>query len=150
MKKHIKLFVILAAILLLVSCGKKDEIINAELSRALSENASFDERLTQIDTDTAEKRYMLNSKDYNEITAYTGTASVCDEYVIIKTSNPEGVAEKLKKYIESKKKIYESYRPNEVYKLDNAVIEQYKDAVVMIVTDDTLNAVEVYKEYLKK
>ena len=57
---------------------------------------------------------------------------------------------KLEKYIENKRKIYEEYRPGEVYKLDNPVIEIYKDAVVMIIADDREGAMKAYEQYLKK
>ena len=148
--KYMKIFAVITAFVLLASCGKKSEIINAELSQAIKDNVEFSEQLTQIDTINAQKRYMLSSKDYSEITAFVGTASVCDEFVIVKTTDTEGIAEDLKSYIDSKKESYNTYRPNEVYKLDNAIIEQYKDAVVMIITADSDDAIRVYEEYLKK
>ena len=148
--KYMKIFAVLTTIFLLMSCGKKSEIINSELSREITDNVEFSEQLTQIDTINAQKRYMLSSKDYSEITAFVGTASVCDEFVIVKTSNTEGIIEDLRSYIDSKKESYKTYRPNEVYKLDNAIIEQYEDAVVMIITADSDDAIRVYEEYLKK
>lgn len=148
--KYMKIFAVLTMLFLLVSCGKKSEIINAELFREITDNVEFSEQLTQIDTINAQKRYMLSSKDYSEITAFVGTASVCDEFVIVKTSNTEGIIEDLRSYIDSKKESYKTYRPNEIYKLDNAIIEQYEDAVVMIITADSDDAIRVYEEYLKK
>ena len=148
--KYMKIFAVLTTIFLLMSWGKKREIINSELSREITDNVEFSEQLTQIDTINAQKRYMLSSKDYSEITAFVGTASVCDEFVIVKTSNTEGIIEDLRSYIDSKKESYKTYRPNEIYKLDNAIIEQYEDAVVMIITADSDDAIRVYEEYLKK
>lgn len=148
--KYMKIFAVLTTIFLLMSCGKKSEIINSELSREITDNVEFSEQLTQVDTINAQKRYMLSSKDYSEITAFVGTASVCDEFVIVKTTDTEGITEDLRSYIDSKKESYKTYRPNEVYKLDNAIIEQYEDAVVMIITADSDNAIRVYEEYLKK
>ena len=148
--KYMKIFAVLTTIFLLMSCGKKSEIINSELSREITDNVEFSEQLTQIDTINAQKRYMLSSKDYSEITAFVGTASVCDEFVIVKTSNTEGIIEDLRSYIDSKKESYKTYRQNEIYKLDNAIIEQYEDAVVMIITADSDDAIRVYEEYLKK
>lgn len=148
--KYMKIFAVLTTIFLLMSCGKKSEIINSELSREITDNVEFSEQLTQVDTINAQKRYMLSSKDYSEITAFVGTASVCDEFVIVKTTDTEGITEDLRSYIDSKKESYKTYRPNEVYKLDNAIIEQYEDAVVMIITADSDNAIRVYEGYLKK
>ena len=148
--KYMKIFAVLTTIFLLMSCGKKSEIINSELSREITDNVEFSEQLTQVDTINTQKRYMLSSKDYSEITAFVGTASVCDEFVIVKTTDTEGITEDLRSYIDSKKESYKTYRPNEVYKLDNAIIEQYEDVVVMIITADSDNAIRVYEGYLKK
>ena len=123
--KYMKIFAVLTTIFLLMSCGKKSEIINSELSREITDNVEFSEQLTQVDTINAQKRYMLSSKDYSEITAFVGTASVCDEFVIVKTTDTEGITEDLRSYIDSKKESYKTYRPNEVYKLDNAFNAAY-------------------------
>lgn len=150
MKRHISFILLTMVLLVLAGCGKKSEVVVSELTTALLENVSFSEQLTQIDKENIENRYSLNSKDFSEITAFVGTASVCDECVIVKTESPEAMKGKLEKYIENKRKIYEEYRPGEVYKLDNPVIEIYKDAVVMIIADDREGAMKAYEQYLKK
>lgn len=143
--------VLIALLVLLVcGCGKKEMIEISELSSTLAESVSFSEQLTEIDASNIEKRYALNSKDYTEITAFVGTLSTCDEYVIVKTENPDAMTEKFNKYLEKKRKEYKLYRPDEVYKLDSAVIETHNKSVVMIITADSENALDVYKKYLKK
>ena len=137
-------------VLLVCGCGKKEMIEMSELSSTLAESVSFSEQLTEIDASNIEKRYALNSKDYTEITAFVGTLSTCDEYVIVKTENPDAMTEKFNKYLEKKRKEYKRYRPDEVYKLDSAVIETHNKSVVMIITADSENALDVYKKYLKK
>ena len=137
-------------VLLVCGCGKKEMIEISELSSTLAESVSFSEQLTEIDASNIEKRYALNSKGYTEITAFVGTLSTCDEYVIVKTENPDAMTEKFNKYLEKKRKEYKLYRPDEVYKLDSAVIETHNKSVVMIITADSENALDVYKKYLKK
>lgn len=137
-------------VLLVCGCGKKEMIEISELSSTLAESVSFSEQLTEIDASNIERRYALNSKDYTEITAFVGTLSTCDEYVIVKTENPEAITEKFNKYIEKKREEYKVYRPDEVHKLDSAVIETHNKSVVMIITADSENAIDVYKKYLKK
>ena len=149
MKKY-KVLITLVMLLLVCGCGKKETVEISELSSMLAESVSFSEQLTEIDISNIEKRYALNSKDYTEITAFVGTLSTCDEYVIIKTETPDEMTEKLNKYIEKKREEYKLYRPDEVYKLDSAVIETHNKSVVMIITADSENALNVYKEYLKK
>ncbi len=148
--KIIKLIPLLLITAMLFGCGKVSEIIGEDLAAQLMENASFSERLEEIDTESAAKRYFLASTDYSSITAYTGTAATCDEFVVVKTADTETVVAKLNDYRESKRKEYEKYRPQETKKLDTAIVEVYEDAVVMIITNDTDIAREAYNEYLKK
>lgn len=150
MKKHLKLIPFIIILLLAVGCGKKDTIVTSELSTQIAESVMFSEQLMQIDNRNIEKRYSLNSKDYKEVVAFTGTLSVCDEYLIVKTDAPDTVKEKLEKYVSNKRKEYETYRPDEVAKLDSAVIESHNDSVVLIITADSEKALAVYKEYVKK
>ena len=150
MKNIMKIIPLLLLLTVVVGCGKIEEIETVELSKLLNSSVAFSEHLTHINAQYSEKRYSLNPKDYSEISAYVGTAAVCDEFVIVKTETTEAMKEKLEKYIGQKRKIYEKYRPGEVSKLDSAIIETYNNAVVMIITADTENALDVYREYLKK
>lgn len=150
MKKIIMTSLLAISLISLSGCGKKSEIINAELSLAISENVEFSEQLTQLDNACAERRYMINSKDYDEITAFVGTNGTSDEYVIVKTNSPKSMVKKLTDYAENKYGEYSQYRSDEAEKLKSPLIEEYKDAVVFIVTADKANAQIVYEEYLKK
>ena len=150
MKKLICLILTACVMLIISGCGKKSEIVNSELAFKLNSEFTFSEPLTELDDYAAEQRYGLNPGDYTELTAFAGTKGVCDEFLIIKTSAPETMASSLGEYLKTKKTDYEIYRPTETAKLDNAVIELYKDTVVMIVTADTEGARAVYAEYLKK
>ena len=149
MKRYLKI-IPLVVILMLMGCGKKDEIVNSELSQSLIDANLFCEQLTMIDNDNAEKRYSLNSKDYSELTAAVGTVSTCDEFAIIKTGNTDSVVNDINEYLELKREQYEKYRPDEVYKLDAPIIEVYNDTVVLIVSQNSETAMEVYQKYLKK
>lgn len=148
MKKYI-IFVISIVLILMTGCGKKNEIINAELAQSFMSGNLFTERLEELDTSVAEIRYGFNTKDYSEITAYVGTKSNCDEFVIIKTSNTSGVISKLNKYIEDKTETYKEYRPDEVYKLSSPLILEYNGTVVLVISPDAEDAKAVYDEYLK-
>ncbi len=150
MRKYICLMLTVASVLLMSGCGKKSEIVNSELAYKLNSELEFAEPLTELDDFAAEQRYGINPGDYTELTAFVGTKGICDEFLIVKTPSAEGMTASLNDYLQNKKKDYEIYRPSETVKLDNAIIEQYKDAVVMIIASDTENARMVYADYLKK
>ena len=139
-----------AALCLMSSCGRIDEINGAELAETLIGSVAFSERLTEIDDAAAEKRFFLNPGDYTDITAYVGTTAACDEFAIIKTNDTESVKNKLSGHLSIQNTNYSSYRPAEAEKIQSAVIAEYGDAVVLIVSGDSGNALAVYEEYLKK
>lgn len=150
MRRFILSLIVLVSLALAVSCGKKSEIIPSELAALINQNVSFTEELTKLDNDAAQKMCYLNSNDYSEILALVGTKATCDEIVIITTENTENVVTKLRGHLEVLKNSYSDYRPSEAEKIDSAVLEVYKDTVVLIVSGDSANAKQVYDGYLKK
>lgn len=150
MKKIYLLIAAAISLTLMVSCGKKSEIVQSELVDALLNGVAFSETLTELGSAEAEKRFYLNPNEYSEITAYVGTKATCDEIVVIKSSNNENVESKLRGHLETLKNNYSSYRPAEAQKIDSAVLEQYKDTVVLVVSGDSANVRSIYENYLKK
>lgn len=149
--KHIKgTAAALAAMLILSSCGKKEDIDPLDMAQALSSGIAFSETLTGLDTEAAESYLMLNPNDYEEMSVYVSTKACCDEVAVIKTYSPNTVKEKLTAHISEMVEDYEVFRPTELGKLESAVINTYKDTVVLIIAPDMDEAQAVYKEYLKK
>lgn len=149
MKKYSIFLLSIICILLLVSCGKKDEIVAEELASQINKRAAFSETLTELDKDGAEKYFVLNPNDYSEITAYVGTKAVCDEFAVIKTNNTDAVIDKLKMHIEQMRDEYAKYRPEQADKLNNVFMAKHDGTVVMIVSSDKSLAETIYSEYLK-
>lgn len=148
-----KIFICAVLALFLISasaCGKISSIDCETLADVFNSDVAFSETLTRLDNTGAEKYFNINPNNYDELAAYIGTKAVCDEFVIIKTNNVSTVKSKLQDHIDNMRTQYSSYRPAEAAKLDNALIEVYKDAVVLIISPDSTAAEEVYKRYLKK
>ncbi len=147
--KRYMIFTLFIVMLLITGCGKKEDIVNIDLAQTFSESELFEERLEEIDISTAEIRYGLNKNDYSELTAFVGTKSSCDEFIIVKSSNIEKIKSVMNKYLSEKIKTYELYRPDEVYKLTKPLISEYNGTVVLVICHDIDAAEKVYKEYLK-
>lgn len=149
--RKIKFFIALMLVLFsIVGCGKKSEINSADLALSLNSDVTFGEQLTEIDSSAAQRRYGISSKDYENIISFVGTKGTCDEFVIIKTSDTDKITEKLDAYLTLKQTEYNDYRPYEAQKLATPIIERHKDCVTMIITADYENALNVYRNYLKK
>ncbi|MBQ3426332.1 MAG: DUF4358 domain-containing protein [Clostridia bacterium] len=136
--------------LILCSCGTKKDIDANDMAAALSQSIAFDETLTELDQTCAENYFMMNPNDYEQMSAYVSTKACCDELAVIKTYSPNTVKEKLTAHISELIEDYESFRPTEVSKLESAVINTYKDTVVLIIAPDIDEAQTAYKEYMKK
>lgn len=150
MKKIYLLIAAAISLTLMVSCGKKSEIVQSELVEAILNGSTFSETLTELGNAEAEKRFYLNPNEYSEITAYVGTKATCDEIVVIKSSDTDNIESKLRGHLETLKNNYSSYRPAEAQKIDSAVLEQYKDTVVLVVSGDSAKVRSIYENYLKK
>ncbi len=150
MKKYRIYLLSMICILLLVSCGKKDEITGAELAEYINGNIEFSETLTELDESGAERYFFLNPGEYSEITAYVGTKAVCDEFVIVKTTDTATVIEKLNAHLDTMRNQYSEYRSEQVQKIDNAFITEYEGCVVMIISSDKAVAEDVFKRYLRE
>lgn len=134
----------------LTSCGKIKEIDEQKLSERLLDSDVFSENLSEIDRHSAERLYFLNPNDYRDMVIYTGTEATCDEIVIINTANVSKVQDRLKTHLELQKKNYSSYRPTESAKIENAVLEVYKETVVLVVSGNSGSVKKIYEDYLRK
>lgn len=148
MKRYI-IFALLITLFVITGCGKKENIVNIELAGVFAGSELFEEKLEEINASTAEIRYGLNKNDYSELTSFVGTKSSCDEFIIVKTSNVEKVKSLIDKYLDEKIKIYDTYRPDDVYKLTKPFISEYNGTVVVVICHDTDAAEKAYKAYLK-
>ena len=136
--------------ILIAGCGKIKSVEPQALAEAINDNVTFDDYLSVIDSDGAEKYFYLNPNDYTELVAYVGTDATCDEFIIVKTNDVQTIRTKLEEHIGLLRDLYETYRPDETAKLDTAFIETYKDAVVMIISPSPEQAQSTFKSYIKK
>ncbi|MBR0366072.1 MAG: DUF4358 domain-containing protein [Clostridia bacterium] len=149
MKNAYMIVVALTAAMVLTSCGTKKDIDTVDMAAALSESITFSEQLTELDGAAAENYFMLNPNDYNEMSVYISTKACGDELAVIKTDSPKTVAEKLTDHVNKLLEDYAVFRPTETEKIENAVINTYKDTVVFMIAPDMDEAQAAYKAYLK-
>lgn len=137
------------ACLICAGCSERKNIDAQGMAQALLEGGVFAEELSAVSAAITNKRYGVTDSMVEETIAYAGTKAVVDEIVIFKTkdNNDAAVADKAKEYIESQRAQYQSYRPDEVPKLQNCYIEPNADYVVVCVAEDIEKAKEIINEY---
>ena len=115
----------------LASCTKSEikEIDMPELSQRVYLTEAFDEELIMHTDEEAKKITGLTDFDMDEILLYTGSGALSDKILLIKAdkSSIKEITEILKKENESLQKSYASYNPQEVPKLENAVLKALND-----------------------
>lgn len=144
MKKLIGSVVLLAAAFLLAACGngKKDIDINA-LAEELLEKVEFVDELSQVDQETAERLY--NIKDAVAQSVYIGSGATAEEIAVFELKD-EAAAIDAKdaalQRMKEQKESFETYIPQEVEKLDQAIVKvSGKYLIVCVSNGNTANKI---------
>ena len=139
---------------LLTGCsgGKKggDVTIDpAALAKELAEGSVTSEALTEMASSMIAGSYYISDDIYAGGSAWKGTGATACEVVVIeaKEAGKTGdVESKLKEHVASQSDLYASYAPEEVEKLDKAVLKSTGKYTVLCVCDDTAKAEEILKK----
>ena len=121
---------------------------SAALTNLMSQ-VTYSEQLEWVDYEIFLKRAGIDTNIVSNATVYMGSAAVVDTIAMIETTDTAAVEESLRSYIESQRASYTSYRPDEVPKLDNAVLNTYGNSVVLCITADNDNAKAAIESALK-
>lgn len=136
--KKIRLFsLMLVFILLLSGCTSKQEPINAkDLSDELVENVVFSDELTLADDKTAKTLYDISDTVSSYV--YISSGATAEEIAVFEfkdESDAKQAVEKAEARINAQKDSFESYIPEEIKKLDNAIIKQSSCYLVVCISD---------------
>lgn len=149
MKKTIKrvLCLMLCALTIFAFAGcsgsETKELDIEKLSTDLLEQVEFKDTLTKIDSDMISKLYSIDYAE-DEI-VYVSTGATAEEIALFKlkdSSDAQKAYDAVNKRLDYQKNSYELYIPEEMVKLDAAVVELYGNYVIFCVSDgDTAKTV---------
>ena len=124
-----------------------------ELADQLKTEGDFKDQLAELDTDVAvSKRYNLDASQVESGAFYTNTNATAEEIAVIKAATADyakTVQDAYNKRIEDQKKACENYLPDEMPKLDDAVVKSSGCYVVLCISCDSKKAEEIIGEYIK-
>ena len=132
------------SIMCLSGCGGS-EIDMTEAANSLLTGVTFAEELQPTSENISLRRLGLNEADVESCIAYASTNAVVDEFAIVKATNPEGVESSIDSQIQT----YQSYAPDEVAKLNNAIVQVSGDYVIYVVSSDNTAAQSVVDSIVK-
>ena len=129
----------LLAALLLTSCSgntAKDVDIEA-LAQEIVQTVAFDDTLEEIDDSMIPMLYDIDG--YTDAVLYKGSGATAEEVALFKMESSDDAktaCEEAKAHIQSQIEAYESYMPDEVTRLEDAVVRQDGNYVSIVVSAD--------------
>ncbi len=154
MKKSISaLFIAVLCIFALTGCkGKETKEVTVDPAQLVSDlgatvtSSTLSDVSTEVRTDT----YMtLDAAQVENITAALNSGTGACEIAVITckdASYPAEAEKQLKSYLDNRAELFAGYAPEEVPKLEDALIKSAGNYVVLCVTDDTSAAEEILKK----
>lgn len=155
MKKNVIIIaiVVIIAIVIKMVAVNMDKNVNIDmqkLAEELNNEKIFEDNLSQIDRDTIIKRYNFNSEKIKNINSYVGTGATAEEILIIELVDKKDRNE-IEKIIETKleerKADFQTYLPEEVFKLENYNLESKGNYIILCVSNDYDKAKEIINKY---
>lgn len=147
MKKLMALMMAFVCALTMTACGGEEPAaapFTAETLNAIEAAGAFSEELEELDADTAFMLYKLadyglSREDLTQAMVLRSAGATCEEGAVLVFSDEDKAAkaaEALGGYLESQIEANVDYRPNEIPKLEGAVLKTQGNSVVMVVPND--------------
>ncbi len=146
--------VILAGLMVfsLAACQKSVEIEPKDLADELYKADIYEDQLSEVDSKVALASYGMEKDDVANVYVYFSTGATPEEIAVIECSDNEGsqarVQQALNRRVTNQKTSFSDYMPDEVTKLDHAVIKCKGKYAVLCVAKDADKAKEIIKKYL--
>ena len=116
---------------------------------ALLEGGSFDDQLSETDQQAAMTVLGLDPEQVDQCTAYMGTGATPEEVAVIRATDASAakeVAQDLDAHLQQLESDYASYAPDEVPKIQKAVVEVKGRTVVLCVSADSQQAEKLLED----
>ena len=133
-------------------CGKQQAEINpADAVQQLKDSMSFTDQMTDMDSAGACRFYDVDTELVQDSAAYVGSGATAESLAVFEATDAdaaERIADALQTFTDSWIKGYSDYKPEEVPKLESAVLEQDGVYVVFCVTADNAAAKTAVQDLL--
>lgn len=133
-------------------CGKQQmEIKPAEAVQQLKESVTFTDQMTDMDSAGACRFYDVSTDLVQDSAACVGSGATAESLAVFEASDADAaqrIVDTLQTFTDSWIKGYSDYKPEEVPKLESALIEQDGVYVVFCVTADNAAAKTAVQDLL--
>ena len=147
MKKLLTIMLALALSLGMTACGGKDsgDYKPADV-QAMAEAGAFSETLEELDADTAFsalyrlESYGLAREDLKDCSVLRSAGATCEEGAVLvfdTEDHAQTAQEALERYVQGQIEANRDYRPAEIPKLEDAVLDRRENTLLLVVAADT-------------
>lgn len=148
----IMILVVVGGILVINNTNKNIQIDIDELAAKIMETGAFTDDLAKIDSEMIKDDYGFTNEEIKEIVSYQGSGATSEEIVILQVndkSNLNSVKEKINTRLTERREAFESYLPEEVFKIDNNILEVKGNYIIMCISNDSNKVNEAINNYIK-
>ena len=148
----IMILVVVGGILVINNTNKNIQIDIDELAAKIMETGAFTDDLAKIDSEMIKDDYGFTNEEIKEIVSYQGSGATSEEIVILQVndkSNLNSVKEKINTRLTERREAFESYLPEEVFKINNNILEVKGNYIIMCISNDSNKVNEAINNYIK-
>ena len=160
MNKKVLIIGIIILIVVIVIGGylflnKQDENIQInieELATQISQSGSFEDSIAKVDNEIVMESYGFSNEEINEIVSYQGSGATSEELVILQATDKSqlnSIKDKISNRLTERKEAFESYLPEEVFKIDDHLLDIKGNYVILCISNDSSKVEEVINNYIK-
>ncbi len=120
----------------------------SDIAERLLSSAEYTEELTKLDREAVILLYELEDEKIKEAHVYSGTAAIVETVALFETTDEEAAEQvrmKMQEFLAAQRILYSGYRPDEVPKLDSALLKKEGVYVFLCVSPDSTSAANVEK-----
>ena len=154
-----KILIAMLSVLMIVSllggCAEKQqkELDAASVADAILAAGVFEDELTEMPASRLSTYYLLAESDLKAYKVYRSSTQSTPEEIAVFTASSSDTLETVKKAVDTRledlKAQYQDYQPQEMYKLENALVETSGDTVILVVSADHEKAAQAVKDAIK-
>lgn len=152
-KKTLAAIMVTAMTFACIGCGEKEISFDVKsLAADLNSNIEYDDELMELDADMASNFIDLNGVGIAESAFYEGSGGTAEEIVVLKCNTKEDTQKAVGAFndrVTEQKEIFKDYAPDEVPKLDNALVISNGLYAVLSVSKDSDKAKDIINGYMK-
>lgn len=153
MKKIVKIVSLMLALSMafaMIGCGGSKAMNVSEVSERLFKEIAYQDDLSKVDLDTAAMFLNLSGIDIKEAAIYETSGWTAEEIVVIEgatAADADKAKAMLEARLEEQKTNYVDYVPEEMDKLNKAVIVESGNFAIMSVSNEPDKAKSIISEY---